>query len=223
MAVTQASGAFLTSAAGCLVASWGLRDSAAGAARGAEKRIAVAWIAALALGALPQAASAQTRDGPIATSDDCAGMSSKDAEIACLRRALQESERALRGGRVTNENSQVPRAEASPSVRSAASAPAHGSKSLGAEQVADRAERPKLRQTGQRISASVTGSSADHLGLLTLTLDNGQVWQQTEASGIPMRLRKSTRYPVEIRGSGFGGYRMSFTGRGRVLVVKRVR
>ena len=38
-----------------------------------------------------------------------------------------------------------------------------------------------------------------------------------------MRLRKSTPYPVEIRGSGFGGYRMSFTGRGRVLVVKRVR
>jgi hypothetical protein len=68
----------------------------------------------------------------------------------------------------------------------------------------------------------VAAAGSDAQGLLTLQLNNGQVWRQTEQAGIPLSLRRGRTYPVEISGSGFGGYRMRFENNGRVIVVRRL-
>jgi len=88
--------------------------------------------------------------------------------------------------------------------------------------VANRAGRPKEKPAEQSARAIVVASSRGPQGLLTLQLDNRQVWRQTEQTGIPLSLRRGRTYPVEISGSGFGGYRMRFENNGRVIVVRRL-
>ena len=162
--------------------------------------------AVLAL-ALAQAVPAVAQN---ANAEQCSGTSSPAEEIACLRRALAKSQ-AQAGTR------DRPAAQTQPSP---AAAPA----GLGAEQVAvshpaSRAAEPSRPQ----MTAIATPVAADHLGLITLRLENGQLWRQTESGGTPLRLADGRPYPVEIAASGFGGYRMRFPEIGRQIVVKRLR
>jgi len=150
----------------------------------------------------------------IATSADCERLSSQADEIACLRNALDQSRAALQGRKERGESTKPLQ------LKHAAASVARPD--LGSEQVADHAVHPKNKPAARSISATVVASSSGPQGLLTLKLDNRQVWRQTEQAGIPLSLRRDRTYPVEISGSGFGGYRMRFQNNGRVIVVRRL-
>jgi hypothetical protein len=151
----------------------------------------------------------------IATAADCARMPSQAEEITCLRHALEQSQDALRGdaGGIR------------PAPQRTAAEPQHpvaAAEELGVEQVTGSPAHPKAEAPRRSVGAVVTAASEDARGLTTFHLDNGQVWRQVEQSGIPLSLEQSRTYPVEITGSGFGGYRMHFSDSGRVVVVRRL-
>jgi hypothetical protein len=173
-------------------------------------------VAATALAGLAHSGAAQAQS-PAA--DVCAGLATQAEEIACLRGALQESRAAVARER---------KPSGPPSATPAA--PPHAAElrqvapeQLGAEQVASSRRPPAETQPEQeQVRAVAEAVRTDHLGLVTLRLDNGQVWQQAEARGVPLRLRADRQYAVEISPSGFGGYRMHFTDTGRQIVVRRL-
>jgi hypothetical protein len=180
--------------------------------------------AAIALTGLASAGGASAQ-GPAA--DACAGLPTQAEEIACLRGALQESRAALAREREAGADTPVSppavqaaaRQGAAPAVRPSARAP----EQLGAEQVANsRREAAVAEPARESLMALAQAVRTDHLGQVTLRLDNGQVWQQAEARGVPLRLRADRQYPVEISASGFGGYRMHFTDMDRRIVVRRL-
>lgn len=168
----------------------------------------------------------------------CVGLPSPAEEIACLRQALQESEAARAGSGEAASSSggglRLPRlpffggggesAEtASPpqTVSPPQAVVAPDADSFGAEQIPER--RAVARQEQSQLHAHITRFEADHRGLLTMELDNGQVWRQVERERIPLRLRESRTYAVELSQSGFGGYRLRFPELERRIAVQRVR
>lgn len=185
---------------------------------------AAGWLAALLLIGLPQAAIAQSATPGIASSADCARQPSKDQEIACLRQALEQSRRALEGNAATPVDHspaapvEAPAAAATPSPAIPARPP-----ELGAEQVVTRSrDRSAAKPPSKVLRAVVVHATADARGVLTLGLDNGQVWREKEQPSVPLRLDERGTYPVEISRSGFGGYRMRFPERNRTIVVERI-
>lgn len=163
----------------------------------------------LVLAGLSQPLAAQATAG-IATASDCAQRGPEE-EIRCLRAALEAREALDRTARAESDNSET---VTPPAPRPVATV------ELGAEQVEGR--RPVRDDDGDRpLIARVTQSQADHLGRLTMRLDNGQTWQQAEPSAVPLRLRGNLD-PVEISRSGFGGYRARLPELGRRIAVRRI-
>lgn len=153
--------------------------------------------------------------------DACTGLATQAEEIACLRGALQESRAAQ--ARAAQPAPQIPASPPPAVAPQALIAPPTTTRDLGAEQVAATRSGPtEANPEPQRLRAVATAVRVNHLGLVTLRLDNGQVWQQAEGRGVPLRLKVDRTYPVEISPSGFGGYRMSFTDTGRQIVVTRL-
>lgn len=98
---------------------------------------------------------------------------------------------------------------------------------LGAEQVARRVEKPadkKEKQRKQKIIAAVASFEYGRNGLLTLTLDNGQVWRQTDAGGgrTPFLSKKRT-YTAEVKKGAVSGYRLIIRELQRSLQVERLK
>jgi hypothetical protein len=101
---------------------------------------------------------------------------------------LQESRAALAREREAGADTPVSppavqaaaRQGAAPAVRPSARAP----EQLGAEQVANsRREAAVAEPARESLMALAQAVRTDHLGQVTLRLDNGQVWQQAEARG----------------------------------------
>ena len=168
----------------------------------------------LVLAGLSQPLAAQATAG-IATASDCAQRGPEE-EIRCLRAALEAREaldrpaRALERAEAGNSEIVTP-----PAPRPVATA------ELGAEQVEGRRPTRDDDDANRPLIARVTQSQADHLGRLTMRLDNGQTWQQAEPSAVPLRLRGNLD-PVEISRSGFGGYRARLLELGRRIAVRRI-
>lgn len=143
----------------------------------------------------------------IATPEQCARQADSADEIACLRRALEQSQRALADPTLADpantEDISAPKAE-----------PARRGEQPGAEQVAER------RSGAEPVRAHVTDVQMGPRGMMLLRLDNGQFWRQVEQPDVPLRLGEGL-HPVEIVRSGFGGYRLRFTELGRTIVVRR--
>ena len=93
---------------------------------------------------------------------------------------------------------------------------------LGEEQVA---RRNNEEEESVRISARIVEHRLVGTGRLRLTLDNGQVWQQTgdDDDRIARRIRDSTNIAVEMWQSRSGGYRMHLVDINRTLRVRRIR
>jgi hypothetical protein len=169
--------------------------------------------------ALGTPAAAQDASDAVAR---CAALADQDAEIACLRAALQ--------GRATPEQAvPAPPAQVQPPARPAPLASATPPSGLGAEQVAPPEPAPGAEREGpprERIAAAVTDHRTDVRGHLVVQLDNGQIWRQVEIDGSPIRLGSGSRpgaVAVEITPSGFGGYRMDIPEIGRRIAVSRLR
>lgn len=154
------------------------------------------------------------------TADACTGLATQSEEIACLRGALQESRAAQ--ARATQTAPQTPVTPAPSVAPQRSTTPTTTTWDLGAEQVTASRKSVDVRPEPQRLRAVATAVSTNYLGLVTLQLDNGQIWQQAEGRGVPLRLKTDRTYPVEISPSGFGGYRMSFGDSGREIVVTRL-
>lgn len=107
--------------------------------------------------------------------------------------------------------------EAAPGAASPASQP-----ELGAEQVA---RQNDVDQEQVTISASIVEHVLVGTGRLRLTLDNGQVWQQTgdDDDRIARRIRGQTDIAIEMWQSRSGGYRMHLLEADRTLRVRRIR
>lgn len=93
---------------------------------------------------------------------------------------------------------------------------------LGAEQVARQNDE---EEDQVRIIASIVEHTVVGTGRLRMTLDNGQVWQQTgdDDDRVARRLRGQTDIAVEMWQSRSGGYRMHLLEVDRTLRVRRIR
>jgi hypothetical protein len=107
--------------------------------------------------------------------------------------------------------------ETSPDVASPAPEP-----ELGAEQVARQNDVEEEQVT---INASIVEHTLVGTGRLRLTLDNGQVWQQTgdDDDRVARRIRGQTDIAIEMWQSRSGGYRMHLLEADRTLRVRRIR
>lgn len=178
--------------------------------------------AAIALVGPACAGAAMAQD---AAADPCQGLAQAE-EIACLRGALQASRAVPPQVENFREDSEAAPQSAAPTAPQATpQAPETAERPgdrLGREQVTASRREERKAPAPPRLQADAAAIRTDHLGLVTLRLDNGQVWQQTEARGVPLRLGADRSYRVEISPSGFGGYRMNFTEMGRQIVVRRL-
>jgi hypothetical protein len=161
----------------------------------------------------------------------CAALADKDAEIACLRAALEGRTAPEEEGRDATPLPPAP--AAAPALQPANPAPlaeAARPAGLGAEQVA-RAEpapaAPRAPEPRELIAAAVTDHRTDARGHLVMQLDNGQIWRQVETIGVAVQLAdggtQARAIPVKITRSGFGGYRMDIPEIGRRIAVSRLR
>jgi hypothetical protein len=78
-------------------------------------------------------------------------------------------------------------------------------------------EKPVLPK---RVTATVLSAVTLGQGLYRLTLDNGQIWQTTQAD------RAMDFYPrnsITITRMRFGNYLISLTGQGRTVSIKRIK
>jgi len=93
---------------------------------------------------------------------------------------------------------------------------------LGAEQVA---RQNNVEEEQVRITASIVEHALVGTGRLRLTLDNGQVWQQTgdDDDRIARRIRGQENIAVEMWQSRSGGYRMHLLEADRIMRVRRIR
>ena len=159
-------------------------------------------------------AAAQTTD-PIAY---CASTAENaEQRISCLETAIRE----LRGDSDVATN-----AAASTNAAEEAAADA-AEPELGAEQVARRTENTadkKKKRGQQKTVAAVASFEYGRNGLLTLTLDNGQVWRQTSAAGgrTPFLSNKRT-YTAEVKKGAVSGYRLVIRELRRSLQVERLK
>jgi hypothetical protein len=80
-------------------------------------------------------------------------------------------------------------------------------------------ERSDKPQELEQVTSTVTHASMGGDGKWTVALDDGSVWQQTDAGNIAKYPKKGSR--VEIRKASMGSYFMNLDGQ-RALRVKRV-
>lgn len=158
----------------------------------------------------------------VASPETCATLATRDQELECLRAALRIS-RAL----LDAEGSPAAKAATVPDAADGRSAELAqgGSVLLGDEQVSGgpTPEARRVARSREAVLDRVAASSTDHLGRITVRLQNGQIWQQAEPQAVPMRISTSRVQQVEITRSGFGGYRMRFPDLGRQLAVRRLK
>lgn len=93
---------------------------------------------------------------------------------------------------------------------------------FGAERVeSKRTERERERLN--ELTAAVVEARVNRFGVITVTLDNGQVWRQLDSDGDRVRLREGTLYNVRIKRGAVGGYRGKFLELGRTIRMKRIK
>ncbi len=193
-------------------------------------RILSAVAAIVILGAVHGPVAAQS--GPIDAAAKCAAVDDDARRLSCYDALF----RAGAGGRAPAVAASpgpavtaVPAAAAVPTAAAAANAtPAPSSAPAAVDPAVEfgltgqQIERRKAPETRERppesIQARVDQAEQDRYGLWRLTLDNGQVWVQTEAA-LGARFQSGT--VVEIRRGTLGSYVLEMPGR-PVIRVRRL-
>jgi len=85
----------------------------------------------------------------------------------------------------------------------------------------ERREQGLKPEAPQELTAKILSHRYDVYGKLTITLDNGQVWQSTGKSGI--KKISGNDNIAKIRQSSFGGYRLQIEGKRARAVVRRIK
>lgn len=93
---------------------------------------------------------------------------------------------------------------------------------LGAEQLAARSGK---RESPDRVQATVVAFDFVRRDKLRVTLDNGQVWRQTDADrpNHYRSLRRMESFEVEMWETGLGGYRMLIKPTNKMVRVQRIK
>ena len=95
---------------------------------------------------------------------------------------------------------------------------------FGAEQLPAE-KRPSVMPSGElkMLEATVVKVRRSEGGSVTVTLANGQVWQQTDFFYFPVEDGDGLSVPVEIKRRIFSGYKLSPTDSRRTIAVERIR
>lgn len=186
------------------------------------------------LGAAHGVATAQSRAEVAAR--DCAVIADATQRLACYDGLFREK-RAADGPATAASPASVPASASSPGASASAAAPAAAAGISSAatggpatvdpvaefglteqqkQRLAPEESRPKQVES---IKATVAVAEQDRYGLWRLTLDNGQVWVQTE-SALGVRLEAGSE--VEIRRASLGSFVLKVPGR-PMIRVRRVR
>lgn len=184
-------------------------------------RIPLGFFTVVMLGVAPGAVVANPQ--PEAAARDCAAISEDAQRLACY------------DGLFRSDGTRDPHVNATPPVATAAvpatsegatrpaSAPAAASPvadfGLTEQQKEARQPREQKREPLDAMTARVTVAEQDRYGAWRLTLDNGQVWLQTEP-GLGIRFQAGST--VEIRRASLGSFVLEVPGR-PVIRVRRVR
>ncbi len=104
-----------------------------------------------------------------------------------------------------------------PATEPAVAAPAAASEEFGREQVERPEPKPKPSPESQRLEAVVAAIDKRRDGLLTVTLDNEQVWRQKSVTPL-FRLRVGDK--VTLKKGRFGGYTLVAPGRKSTAVSR---
>lgn len=144
----------------------------------------------------------------------CASIVDNSGRLACYDAALEAAD-AEAAARLAEQRRAAELAAAQAAAEAKARQEQERLAAFGAEGTRKRedADEEKIRQ----ISATVAGVSEGANGV-TVTLDNGQVWYQTERQPLPM-IRPGDE--VTIRRGMLGNYRMTFERVRRTISVRR--
>jgi hypothetical protein len=159
------------------------------------------WRRVLMVGCLGVPWGTSLASAPTDCMDSCAVLKSEAARLACFDQELERRKTAS-----PNRVCTVP-------APTAATAPAPASASAPALATATRPPRP------QPISAQVVAIANESPGIVTITLDNGQVWEQTETRA---GFRVLLHHGVTIAPGVFGSYLLT-TDDHRTARVRRIR
>jgi hypothetical protein len=152
----------------------------------------------------------------IATADElsarsCTNIADKMARLACYDAAFAVNTAPHSATSVASPGAaQTPPAGPPPSVAKTPEATFGDTGDLKGSQ------KPVLPK---RLTATVLNAAPLGQGLYRLTLDNGQIWQTTQADGA---LDFDARNSVTISRMMFGNYLISRTGQGRTVSIKRI-
>jgi hypothetical protein len=73
------------------------------------------------------------------------------------------------------------------------------------------------------VTARLTDYSVSDRGIVTVTLDNGEVWRQIDGDGPPPRLNRPARtYVVTIKPGFLGAYNLTVGGQAGLYRVRRL-
>ncbi|MGC1458491.1 MAG: hypothetical protein WA825_09465 [Steroidobacteraceae bacterium] len=179
------------------------------------------WRAVLMVGCLGVQWGTSLASAPTDCMDSCAVLKSEAARLACFDQELERRKTASPNRVCTLP---VPAAAPAPSAAAApapapAPAPALATATppapaaVPATSAAQRSARP------QPISARVVAIAKESAGIVTITLDNGQVWEQTETRA---GFRVLLHHGVTIAPGVFGSYLLT-TEDHRTARVRRIR
>jgi hypothetical protein len=183
---------------------------------------------AASLIALPSSAHAGLRDVVMAAAARCWTLGNDKAWLDCYYRAAQPMQAAI------NPLTPPARARAVPAPRTAVAAPPpprRGRSWLGRMFNDDKPRAPERvaaipgapPAAVDHVTARLTDYSVSDRGIVTVTLDNGEVWRQIDGDGPPPRLNRPARtYVVTIRPGFLGAFNLTVGGQAGLYRVRRL-
>ncbi len=152
-----------------------------------------------------------------ATMIRCAQIRDDAERLACFDRAARQQREAIETPAPAPASAPAPAPAPTPDVAPAAPPPSPAAEDFGAEQAAPAATE---KEDPSRVMRSrIVGYFPGFTGGTEVTLENGQIWRQTDAA----RLSVQKTDPVVVIEKGFfGNYRLSVEGFNRSIRVKRV-
>ncbi len=165
-----------------------------------------ALFAGMMLAGLAGGASAQSIDYP-AELAHCLNLTGAAARLSCYDRLAREA-----GGASAQDAGRAP---PSPDLRNPRTNP--GQDELGREELRNAA--PKA---GARVIAEIVDFRMDRNGRFTVTLSNGQVWQQIAGDTEVAQYRAGRTLRVLIAPGSLGSYDLYFNDRSAAFKVRRL-
>ena len=152
---------------------------------------------------------------------DCVAIANDQARLACYDAAFKRPAQAAPAATAATASEAASSHSASAPARDTAAnktteaAAAAGASSFGVERMPKTSDEP---EETKEIKATIAGVSIQSHGHVTVTLDNGQVWEQLGSVSDLHQPRKGD--PVSIRKASFGSYLMYNEKRGSSRVQR---